>query len=160
MTNTTCKISIHYFWILAIWIIISLVQGCSSSTARFNKLTTIYVASSYINPDINDQPSPLVVTLYQLRADSVFKDADFFSIYNNPKVTLGDDLIVRDQIEIEPNQKITKIQDMSFDTHCIGIVAAYRDLQNAQWRKIISIQKNKDTKIIVKLDAHNIKCEV
>lgn len=139
---------------------IFLLLGCSSSTAGFNRLTTVYIASSYINPDINDQPSPLVVTLYQLKTDAVFKDADFFSVYNDPKATLGDDLIMRDQVEIEPNQKITKIQDISSDTHNIGIVAAYRDLHNAQWRQIVSIQKAKDTRMIIKLNALSIKCEI
>src|SRR5260221_414744 len=82
-------------------IIIMLFLVSCSSQKKVNQLTLAYQAANDLNPNVNNEASPLVVTIYQLRSDTAFNNADFFSLYDHPSDTLGRDLIDRKEVEIK-----------------------------------------------------------
>ena len=47
-------------------------------------------AASDVNPDATGRPSPIVVRVYQLRADAAFAAADFFALFDEEQQTLED----------------------------------------------------------------------
>ncbi len=99
------------------------------------KIAMRITASSDLNPDLQGRPSPLVVRIYALKSNDVFMNADFFSLYEQDESILGDTVIERKELEILPGQQITiEKREYSLDTRYIGVIAAYRDLDNAAWR--------------------------
>jgi type VI secretion system protein VasD len=91
-------------------------------------------ASADVNPDAQNRPSPVVIRIYQLKDDAAFKGADFFALYDKEEATLAAALVSRVEFELAPGEKKTVDYSVSPDTRFVGVVAAYRDIRNAQWR--------------------------
>ncbi|MCB1887061.1 MAG: type VI secretion system lipoprotein TssJ [Rhodocyclaceae bacterium] len=131
------------------------VTGCSSTPDPTVVAATIQ-AEENLNPDATGRPSPLVIRVYELKALSSFKDADFFSLWDSDQQTLGADLVSREEMVLRPGdtnsvQRITKS-----DTRFIGVVAAYRDLERAVWRASMPVTPEKTTAMNVKLDDRSV----
>lgn len=137
-----------------ILLIISLaqLQACSST----KKLLLRYEASPKLNPDINLRPSPLVVNSYQLKSQAPFQDLEFFTLYEKAQLVLGDSLLYQDQIEIRPNQVIESEQDYCEGAKFLAIVAAYRDIDNAVWQKIILLDPKEKKPIQILLGPKEV----
>jgi type VI secretion system protein VasD len=92
------------------------------------------IASADVNPDAQNRASPVVVRVYQLKDDAAFKDADFFALFDKEQATLGAALVSREEFELAPGEKHSLEIKLSPDARCVGVVAAYRDIRNVQWR--------------------------
>lgn len=147
-------IHINYKFRFLIIIVFSLfLTGCHSANQQ---LTTEYVATAEVNPDIRHNPAPIVITTYQLKAINTFKHADYFSLYDRAKVILGQDLLHQEQIEIKPSQKLVTTQHLLPQTQYIGVIAGYRDIDNSKWRVIFDLKKIKSHQIIIELQSEKI----
>ncbi len=146
--NATIKFIIWAFFLLNI-------QACG--TKPLPMLNINFIASSQINPDINNRPSPLVVTIYQLKVLASIQNADFFSLYDNPTKTLGSDLVFQDQIEIKPSQTLNINQTQLLETKYIGLVAAFRDITNSDYQIFIPIKNIKKNTLTIVLDPASIQ---
>lgn len=145
------------FQLIGILFLISMLHACSPK-----KTHNIYLkcsASTKVNPDIYNQPSPIVIVVYHLKDSIAFQNTDFFSLYNNPKVVLGDDLIAVQQIELQPSQKINIMQNIKPDTKCLGIIAAYRNLEKSSWQQIMYLNKIKKTHIKIVANENAVQIE-
>jgi type VI secretion system protein VasD len=123
---------------------LGLLSGCPKKIASMipTKLDARLVASASLNPDPSGRASPLVVRLYELKDRTAFERADFFALFDNESATLGADLVARDEIQLEPGQKRRLERHLDDATRFLGIVAAYRDLDNAEWRAVIEVHPN------------------
>src|SRR5687767_3676763 len=65
------------------------------------------------NPDANGRPSPVVVRVYQLKADTAFKGADFFALFDDEMKVLGPELIGRSEYTLAPSERRTMELDVS-----------------------------------------------
>jgi type VI secretion system protein VasD len=83
------------------------------------------------------RPSPIVVRVYQLRTDGRFGAAEFEPLYADDRAALGEELISRDEFVLEPAEKRVVNVDVAAATRYVGVVAAYRDIRNAQWRGLL-----------------------
>ena len=101
------------------------------------KTTMTLAATAEINPDVNSRPSPVVVRVYQLKTDGVFRTADFFPLFDDAAKTLGVTFITVDEFVLAPSEKKTLDVSLSPETQFIGAVAAFRDIRNAQWRAVL-----------------------
>jgi type VI secretion system protein VasD len=99
------------------------------------RLTLAATADS--NPDGSGRPSPVVVRIYQLKTDTAFKGAEFFALFDDDMKVLGPDLIGRNEYTLAPSERRTMEFDVSADAQFVGVIAAYRDIRNAQWRTIL-----------------------
>ena len=99
------------------------------------RLTLAATADS--NPDATGRPSPVVVRVYQLKTDVAFKGAEFFALFDDDMKVLGPDLIGRNEYTLAPSEKRTMEFDVSADAQFVGVMAAYRDYRNAQWRTVL-----------------------
>jgi type VI secretion system protein VasD len=106
------------------------------------RLTIAATADS--NPDGSGRPSPVVVRVYQLKADTAFNGAEFFALFDDEMKVLGPDLIGRSEYLLAPSEKRTMELDVSADAHFVGLIAAYRDIRNAQWRTIVPAPLKRD----------------
>jgi type VI secretion system protein VasD len=106
--------------------------------------------SADVNPDSQMRPSPIVVRLYQLKDDAAFKAADFYALYDKDQGTLGAALVSREDFEFAPGERHSADMALSTDAQFIGVIAAYRDIRNAQWRTLTAAPEKGIVNIVKK----------
>lgn len=130
------------------------------------RLDLSVVASARVNPDEQKRAAPIVVRIYELKTDSVFNSADFFSLQDKDKTVLTDDLVSREQFQLRPGEHKTIQTKADPATTTIGVLAAYRDLPNSVWRAVYPLPAAPDAawyrrspklKLTIDLDANAIK---
>jgi len=118
--------------------------ACASSPPKPARTRLTVAATADTNPDANGRPSPVVVRVYQLKADVAFNAAEFFALFDDEMKVLGPDLIGRNEYTMAPSERRTLELDVSADAKFVGVIAAYRDIRNAQWRTIVQAPLKKD----------------
>ncbi|MCS0333989.1 type VI secretion system lipoprotein TssJ [Vibrio diabolicus] len=126
-----------------ILLLISMVLfGCSAANLVVDPYSDLEMTANHnINPDSNGRPSPVVVYVFELTSNTLFESQDFFSIYEESEKVLGPDLVNKYEISLTPGQKETYQASMSPKTEYLGIVAAFRDIENSNWRQVIEVDK-------------------
>ncbi|GAJ77825.1 LOW QUALITY PROTEIN: type VI secretion lipoprotein/VasD [Vibrio sp. JCM 18905] len=126
-----------------ILLLISMVLfGCSAANLVVDPYSDLEITANHnINPDSNGRPSPVVVYVFELTSNTLFESQDFFSIYEESEKSLGPDLVNKYEISLTPGQKETYQASMSPKTEYLGIVAAFRDIENSNWRQVIEVDK-------------------
>lgn len=129
---------------------VALISGCaggaksSRSDAVVEKLATHIAAASTVNPDHNGRASPVVLRIYQLRGASAFQKTDFFPLYEQEQATLGAELVRRDELTLRPGESRDQPLELDAETHYIGVAAAFRDIDQSQWRALVEVGEKKD----------------
>ena len=114
-------------------------------------------SANYLNPDINGNAAPLVLSIYQLKNPGNFSQLDFNQITNNAGDVLNNILVDMESIVIPPNYHHVINQRISTSAHYIGITAAYRNIDSASWRKVIRIPDNaKKVTLEIHLESQNL----
>ncbi len=98
-------------------------------------------------------PSPIVVTVYQLKSPFAFEQSSFDALENNSAKALGNDLLDRQTIEVRPNSQQYLDISLSGQTQYLGIVAAYRNINQAIWHKAIKIRPKQAKPIQINLES-------
>ena len=115
-----------------------LVAACGSPPPPPPPVTTpvqlTFVATAEINPDVADHAAPVVLRYYQLGATGAFEAADYFQLHDKDAALLGQDLLDRQDLPLTPGATRTVSFEAKPGTKAIGVVAAYRDIDNATWR--------------------------
>lgn len=102
-----------------------------------------FEAAGNINPNPEGRASPLVLRIYQLKSYSKFEDADFFALYEKDEEVLGGELVNKEEILLKPNEKRTVFYEKTDDTRTIGVIGAFRDYEQSQWKAAAGVQENK-----------------
>lgn len=109
------------------------------------KASMTIAASADTNPDANGRPSPIVVRVYQLKGDAAFTGAEFFPLFDEEQKVLGAEFITRDEFVLAPAERRTLDVTLAPDTRFVGAVAAFRDIQNAEWRAVVPAPRSSMT---------------
>lgn len=123
-------------WIVCMGLAFTLA-GCAAKPPKPVQTKAVLTASADVNPDSSGRPSPIVVRIYQLRGDTEFNRADFFTLYEKDKETLGASLIGRDEKTLFPGQRLETDLPLSPETRFVGAIAGFRDLPQSRWRALI-----------------------
>jgi type VI secretion system protein VasD len=128
----------------------ALLTACGSKPPKPEPARLRIVAGADANPDSSGRPSPVVVRVFQLRADGEFAAADFFALYDKEKETLGQSLIARQEYVLVPGE--TRQLELSLDPQAryVGAVAAFRDIRSARWRVLTRAPEKKLTDLFKK----------
>jgi type VI secretion system protein VasD len=94
-------------------------------------------AAADINPDAAGKPSPVIVRVYQLKGDGAFSGADFFALFDDEMKVLGPDLIGREEYVLTPSETRTVELAVQKTAKFVGVIAAFRDIRNSQWRLVV-----------------------
>ena len=113
-----------------------LLTACASKPPKPEPARARLVASELVNPDESGRSSPIVVRLYQLRADGAFAAAEFFDLYSKEKEVLGESLVAREEYVLAPGETRELEIPLNAQTSYLGVLAAYRDIRGAQWRAL------------------------
>lgn len=143
---------------LIVLVALCCLMGCTPST---NVAVMQIESANYLNPDINGRASPVVVTFYQLTAPFRFRQASYNAITDNSARVLGRDLLDKQSLEIRPgSQKILHLQ-LDSQVRYLGIVAAYRNMNQANWHQLIKINpKMGNPKIKITLDSQSVDAKL
>jgi type VI secretion system protein VasD len=114
----------------------AMLGACASSPEKTDKARMTITAQAAVNPDANGRPSPIVVRVYQLKADDKFGSADFFALFDDDQKELGADLLGREEVELAPGEKKELQFAVKRDAKFVGVMAAYRDIRNSRWRVV------------------------
>jgi type VI secretion system protein VasD len=117
------------------------------------KLDAAFTASPKLNQSNSGRASPLKVRLYELKSFRTFEKADFFSLDEDDQGTLGADLLGQEELQFKPNDARHYSRELQAETRYIGVIAAYRDINNARWRAIIKVKPLETTRVVVYLGA-------
>ncbi|MFO1434485.1 MAG: type VI secretion system lipoprotein TssJ [Candidatus Competibacteraceae bacterium] len=152
------------YWLVLL--LVGLMGGCGSSKPPLlsavgpppppplpppTRVVMEVAASADLNPNLLNQPSPLQLRIYELKTPGVFDRADFFTLYEQEKTVLGADLLAQEQKLIKPGAVQRLQRTLQAETRYLGFLAAYRDIDRAQWRTIIAVPPNQTTTIKVNL---------
>ncbi|MCU7906104.1 MAG: type VI secretion system lipoprotein TssJ [Candidatus Thiodiazotropha sp. (ex Epidulcina cf. delphinae)] len=129
-----------------------LMMGCSSVSSVKVSMN----AEHSVNPDINGRPSPIVARIYELKSLSVFNNADFFNLFEQDVALLGEEMLMRDELHFQPGEVKTLERDLQPDTRYVGVIGAYRDIENATWRRSIEIDVHDETTFVIEFGENGI----
>lgn len=128
-----------------------ILAGCSSAPPP-TLVEITFIAGPDANPDAAGRPSPITLRYYQLAGTGTFAKADYFQIYDKEGALLGPDLLDRQEVALKPGAT----QQIAFEAKpgakFLGFIAAYRDIDHAQWRANAPIAAGAKTKLKVQLE--------
>lgn len=114
--------------------------GCSAANLVVDPDTDfLFKVAKGVNPDADGRPSPLVVRYYELSSRSQFEREDFDRLFDSPESSLGPDLLVREELELQPASDLEITRRLNPNARFVGLVAAYRDIETARWRAVIEV---------------------
>ena len=136
-----------------------LISGCSglSPYSDVTKVDLTLQGSARLNPDINDRPSPIVLQLIELKNPVAFEHADFFSLYQRPREVLKPDLVAMEELELRPGEERNYKLAAQPETRYLAVLAAYRDLPEAQWRIVVPLKSEQRNPVELVLDEYGIR---
>ena len=136
-----------------------LIAGCSSLSpySQVTKVNLKLTASDQLNPDLNGRPSPIVVRLFELKHPVSFENADFFSLYERPKETLAPDMVANEEMELRPGETVELKLSVGEGSRYVGVLAAYRDLSDTQWRYTLQVAPLSATDVDLTLGQSGIR---
>lgn len=146
---------------LAMLAALLVLSGCSalSPYSSLTKLDLTLKGSVELNPDLNGRPSPIVVRLVELKHPVTFETADFFSLYQSPKEILSPDMVAIEELELRPGEERELKLSVEQGSRYVGVMAAYRDLPESNWRVVIPVTEKDHTQSVLTLDALGIKIQ-
>ena len=131
-----------------------LALGCSTVNQLVPPSTDLIInVSKNVNPDTSDRPSPVVMKIFELSSRTIFDTQDFFSLYDTPEKLLGPDLIKKDELELQPNSVQKYKMSLNKNTRYVGVVVAYRNIDQARWRSVIEVDPTGYDDIDVNVEA-------
>lgn len=160
----TKKSRIEHLLIIALPLfLINLLVGCASTEEGEKQpiFASLSInATEKLNPAVDGRASPLVIRVYQLSETTRFDNSDFFALYENDKAVLANEMQSRIELEIRPNESLQDQLELTPTTRYIAVLAAFRDLDNAQWKAMSPFIINENQSINIDLTENSVKLVV
>ncbi|MCC4814948.1 type VI secretion system-associated lipoprotein [Vibrio lentus] len=117
-----------------------LIAACSSSdpVPAVTQYSLTVKADATVNQYNDDQANPVVVRLYQLTDQQLFKQLPFIDLYNNDLQLLAANLVSKQVLPIvlpSSEQKLTL--DINKNTQYIAALVEFADYQNSTTKTVL-----------------------
>ena len=127
-------------------------------------ITVDFYASPEMNPNRHGRASPLVVRFYILNSVTEFNHAEFFALYDEDRELLSKDMIAREELRLSPGEdetfsQVIKPEHVPGRTLYLGVLAAYRQLDQSRWRAWTSVPAEATTVVTVHLERSAISLQ-
>ena len=146
-----------------------LLAACAGGPPKEVVLEGDLIAAADINPNREGRPSPVTVVIFLLKSPDAFMSLDFFNLYNADSGALAGDQISRIDIQAQPGQVLPLLSEFDPETTHIGILAAFRDIDNADWRAVVELPETKlrekinpfsSKKLVIRVDRLSVSAAV
>jgi len=141
--------------LFAAWAIGLTLAGCASGPKPLDVKLTIEAAPG-VNPDQRGRPSPVALKLFELKSLTNFERADFFSLFDRDRETLGPELVARDEMVLKPGDRIAQERKLAPEVRFIGVLVGYRDLERSQWRLSIPVETARSGPLAIQVEAARV----
>ncbi|TWB65585.1 type VI secretion system protein VasD [Nitrospirillum amazonense] len=108
------------------------------------------------NPDTLGRPSPIVTRVYQLASKDKFTIAAPIQLIQHDTQALGTDQLGRDEFVLQPGDKKQMVLPQNDKVHYVGIVAAYRAIDQANWREVVALPDTGPVTLNVTVGANGL----
>lgn len=143
---------------LSLLVLMLMIGGCSTVQKETpTRIDLQLSASERLNPDLHGRPSPIVLRLYELRNPVAFEHSDFFQLYQQPLETLALDLIAQEELELRPGEATELNLTTTADGSYLAVMAAYRNLTEANWRTVVALRIGELNQLQLRLDDLGIR---
>lgn len=149
---------------IVIFTLVLLLSGCSmweqfkestGITPDTSSMELIITADNILNLRQGGQSSPVILRIHELNSPVLFRNLDFFALFENDKDALGDEYIKRYEYQIQPGDVVHETLVLDPETRAIGFSVAFRDINGSSWRKIEMIEEKSE--YFLKLSLKNSK---
>ncbi|MBN0986931.1 type VI secretion system lipoprotein TssJ [Amphritea pacifica] len=162
---------VERYWrqFIMLFIASSIISGCSTVSDMLSEdeppppppeLVVSVIADSGVNQDLDGRPSPTVVRIYQLEDDALFKESDFFALYDSDSAMLSGDLLLRDELIVNPGGSAIKKTLLDKDTEFVGVLAAFQNTENGVMKKVVAVNAEKDQSVQVRLKDNQLTLDL
>lgn len=119
------------------------VIACSSPPpdTRVESVQVTLQMASDVNPNENGKASPVRVTLYQLALSDEFLASDYLSLSGGKDAELNAQVQKSYDVIMVPGEKKEITLSVNHDITAIGVVTAYRNISEAQWKAFYIISQ-------------------
>ncbi|MDQ8033627.1 type VI secretion system-associated lipoprotein [Bordetella genomosp. 1] len=128
--------------------LVAAVAGCSSTAKQVAVPYAVELtAAKDVNPDARGRASPIQVTIFELRSSNQFEAKDYFTLLGNAQAALGVELLDTETVILKPGESRVVRRPGNVQARVIGVVAAYRDLDESGWRRTVNLPEPQNTNI-------------
>ncbi len=137
----------HY----AILATVVLISGCA---AKHHKPLENNILAFETFGQIINKGSPLKITVVQLSSKTRFMAEEYFNLQNDVDKALDDQLLVKDEVFITPNEdKKIIILDPAPGVRYVGLFAEYKQIEDKAWRLLFPMPPAKTSSVWTSLWA-------
>ena len=147
-----CKSILSYLLIASL---LALLSACAGAPQR-ESVDMQIAATSDVNPDMQGRPSPVILHILELSSTEQFNRLDYMSLTSPSGAAMGPDLLGKTQLVLQPGDSKPMPMELNPLTTAIGLVAGYRDIDNAAWRKSVPVTQGSTKGISVTLEKKQI----
>jgi len=134
---------------------ILLLSACAGAPKK-ERLGLSITATADVNPDLQGRPSPVILHILELSSADQFNGLDYVSLTQANGTALGASLLSRKQEILQPGSNRELPLELDPQTTVIGLVAGYRDIDNATWRTSVPINQGKTKQLSITLNQQQI----
>ncbi|MEB0151327.1 type VI secretion system lipoprotein TssJ, partial [Pseudomonas sp. CCC2.2] len=77
-------------------------------------------------------------------------------LYERPKASLSPDLVTSEELELRPGETVELKLSVEPGSRYVGVLAAYRDLPQTQWRYVVPVASGELTEAHLIFDQTGI----
>lgn len=135
---------------------LGLLSACAGGPPKRKALDMQITTTADVNPDMQGRPSPIILHIMELNSTEQFNRLDYMGLTQPSGAALGAEMLGKNQVVLQPGESRTLPMELNPLTTAIGLVAGYRDIDNAAWRKSIPITQGKTKGISITLEQTQI----
>lgn len=148
---------------VAVLLGLAMLSGCSAweqfkestgMTPETSAIELVIEASPVLNVRKGGQSSPVILRVHELTSPVLFRNLDFFALFENDKESLGDEYIKRYEYQIQPGEQVEEKLILDPTTRSVGFSVAFRDINGSSWRKVEIIEEKSEYFIRLKLEGN------
>mgnify|MGYP000011437931 CR=1 len=139
-----------------------MLSACSSDpVAVVTQHTFTVKADNTINQYNDDQANPVVVRLYQLTDQQLFKQLPFIDLYNNDLQLLAANLVSKQVLPVVlPNSTQSLTLDVNKNTQYIAALVEFADYQNSTTKTVQMLPADSEQYLQLTLTGKKAELEV
>ena len=141
-------------------VMLGLLISCAGGPPKREDIDMQINATADVNPDMQGRPSPIILHILELNSTEQFNRLDYMSLTQPSGAAMGAELLGKNQVILQPGESKALPMELNPQTTAIGLVAGYRDIDNAAWRKSIPISQGDTKGITVTLEQSQITTTV
>lgn len=146
---------------LLVFAMMALLGACAAPPPPEPEILGLEIlAAEDVNPDREGRPSPVILHIMELSSTEQFATLDYMSLTTPSGSALGEALLSKNQMVLQPGQNKQLPLELDPLTTALGLVAGYRDIDNAVWRTSVVITQGSTKGISVTLGQQQIVTEV